>query len=81
MADASPSAELPGWVKPVGWLISTVGVPTFLLLWFAGAFDGFLPSPVHAALEKHSRETSTIQRLICEGVWKGNDFKQGECNK
>ena len=69
------NSDMPVWVK----VISLVGVPTFILLWFAGAFGGLMPSPVQAALERHTKEQSAVSRLICEGIWRNDPEKARAC--
>ena len=68
---------------PAGWskLITVVGVPTFILLWLLGAFDGILPSPVTAAVRRHDEGTQRVLRLVCRGVWQGDQLAQLECDK
>ena len=73
-----------GWTK----LLTTLGVPTFLLLWLFGAFP-FLPSPVTsridavaAAVERHDRmaaEAGFVLRLICDAQWRGDVERQKLC--
>lgn len=70
---------VPAWVKGVGVLVGTLGLPAFLLLWLMGAFHGFMPSPVTAEIREHDHKTTKVQRLICAGVWKSSPEIQEKC--
>ena len=72
---------VPAWAKAMGVLIGTIGLPAFLLLWFLGAFDVFMPSPVTAHIKTHDERTTRVQRLICKGMWKESVAMQQECDR
>jgi hypothetical protein len=67
----------PFWLKA----LAVLGLPTFLLLWIMGAFHTILPSPVTAAIERHERGTERALRMICRGVWKGDEVAQLDCDR
>lgn len=67
----------PPWVR----LLAIFGLPTFLLLWILGGFGKVIPSPVTSAIEAHDRETTRIQRMICRGVWRGDELAQRDCER
>ena len=78
---AMRSTGTPAWVKGVGVLVGTIGLPGFLLLWMLGAFHAALPSPVTATILAHDEKTTKIQRLICRGIWRGDAVMQSECDR
>lgn len=67
------NSRSPLWLQILG----TLGLPAFLLLWLMGAFDGFLTSPVTAAVRDHDRSSIYILRAICYGVWRDDPSR---CN-
>lgn len=70
---ARDNSRSPLWLQILG----TLGLPAFLLLWLMGAFDGFLTSPVTAALVEHDKQTTHLLRAICYGIWRDDP---GKCN-
>ena len=75
----------PWWAR---W-IAFVGIPGFLLIFLLGGIP-WLPSPflrlgeIEASLNRHGEETRRmleIWRVTCEGVWRGDRERQGQCGQ
>ena len=70
------STRGPWWAQ----FMATVGIPTFLLLWFFGALP-FVPSPIVTQLLEHDKKTTRLSVLICKGVWKDRPDLWGACDQ
>lgn len=67
------NGKSPLWLQ----VITAIGLPAFLLMWLMGAFDGWISSPVTAALHEHEKNTTQLLRQICYGIWRDEPHR---CN-
>lgn len=75
---------MPPWVKAIGYLAGTIGLPGVIALYLLGAMPG-LPNPIaklSTDLSSHihqDEERTRLLRLLCRGVWRGQPEVQERC--